>query len=124
MIVLVPTTLPADFGRTYIRVLADRGGVAGGYLAVIGATPTCDGGTACTYATIEGAPGARSLPPGRRVVIAGATNSISEQPCGANCAGSFRATFVSHGATYTIEIKAGRLHDAIIIERGLRPRLR
>ena len=51
MIVLVPTTLPADFGR----VLADRG-VAGGYLAVIGATSTCEGGTACTYATIEGSP--------------------------------------------------------------------
>lgn len=123
MIVLVPTTLPPDFGRAYIRVLADRG-VAGGYLAVVAATPTCDGGTACTYATIEGSPGAPPLPPGRNVVIAGKMNSVSEKPCGANCAGSYRTTFIAHGATYTISIKAGRLHDAIIIERGLRPRLR
>ena len=118
MIVLVPTTLPADFSHAYIRVLEN----AGGYLAIIGATPTCNGGTACTYATIQGSPGAPPLSPGRKVVIAGATNSVSEQPCGANCAGSFRTTFVAHGSMYTISIKAGNLRDASVIERGLRPR--
>jgi hypothetical protein len=124
MIVLVPTALPPDFGRVYQSYFSGTPyAEPGGYLVVLGAVPACDGATACAYGTIEGRPGLH-LPAGKIVMIAGRRNVVDEHPCGANCAGSFTATFLANGATYIVSLKAGTLKEAAIIEGGLRPQRR
>ena len=120
MIILTPTTLPAIFGKVFqTRVASDPG-----YMVVIGGKD-CHGGTACTTATIEGAPAIAAKPRSAHAVhlklshVSAAWYETS--PCGANCAGSFRLTFVRDRATYVVTIKAGTLDEGRLVANGLRP---
>lgn len=119
MTILTPTTLPAIFGKVYqTRVAAGSG-----YMIVIGGKD-CGGGTACTTAAIEGDPKVAVQPHTARAVrltlprVWAAWYETS--PCEANCAGSFRLTFVRDSATYVVSIKAGTLAEVKLIANGLR----
>ena len=120
MIILTPTTLPVIFGKVYQTHVA----AGSGYMIVIGGKD-CHGGTVCTMATIEGTPTFATKPRAANAVnltlphVSGAWYEAS--PCGANCAGSFRLTFVRDRATYIVTIKAGTLAEGTLVANGLRP---
>lgn len=119
MTILTPTTLPAIFGKVYrTRVAAGSG-----YMIFIGGK-RCDGGTVCTMVTVEGESDIVTRPRASRIIhltlprVASAWYETS--PCGANCAGSFRLTFVRDRATYVVSIKASSLAEGRLVANGLR----
>lgn len=122
--VLIPTSAPSDFGDVKITALSGKPySHDGGYVVVLGARPDCEGGTACAYATVEGEPSRKHAPPkGYHAVKLhdGSRGYYIDGPCGANCSGSFQLLFFRGNAEYTIGIKAGRLADGLLIERGLK----
>jgi len=122
--VLVPTSAPSDFGDVKITAMSGRPhSTEGGYLIVLGAVTDCEGGTACAYATVEGEPTRKhAVPRGYHAVKLhdGSKGYYIDGPCGANCSGSFQLVFFRGNAEYMIGIKAGRLADGLLIERGLR----
>lgn len=122
--VLIPTAAPSDFGVVKITAISGKPYThTGGYLIVLGAISDCEGGTACAYASIEGEPShTHVVPKGYRPVKLhdGSRGYYLDGPCGANCSGSFQLIFFRGNAEYTIGIKAGRLADGLLIERGLK----
>lgn len=122
--VLSPTLAPSEFSPLVVTAL---GGAPytkdGGYLIVLGAVSHCDASTSCTFATVEGEPTSTHVVPAGYHPVKfhdGRTGFYSLGRCGANCAGSFNLLFFRDDAEYTISVKAGRLADGLLIERGLK----
>jgi len=117
---LLPTTVPPDFGVTYTTV--DR--VGENYSATIGPIREChDEAPPCTYASVDGEVHTPLDKHGRRPVRLknGTIAWFESHRCGANCAGSATLVFARGGSLYTVSVKAGTLPMTVVIADGLRP---
>jgi hypothetical protein len=122
--VLVPGTVPF-FGPIYLTPHVGLPWTApGGYVVALVPVPGCDG-SACTFASVVGAPGriTRMIPGNAKEVTLhdGSHGFYIETPCTANCEDSSLLTFTRGSAHYEIIVKAGTLEEALAIERGLKP---
>jgi|GEM_PF-4534426 len=121
--VLVPTVVPTSLEVVGIAVDSYSDDE---YSLELVASQACVGvktsGGACTQASVEGQRTAGPTPSGYRPVTLsdGSKGYYLDGPCGMNCHGSFQFTFVRGGVRYTIVINAGKLAQALTIERGLR----
>ncbi len=122
--VLVPTTVPSDYDPIVLTAVSGAPHTKdGGYRVIIGARPDCVGGAACEFAAVEGEPStSHRVPPGFQAVRLhdGSVGYYTLGRCHANCGSTFDLKFYRNGATYDITIKAGRLVDGLLIERGLK----
>ena len=120
MLLLLPTVVPPEFGRTYTTV--DR--LGDNYSATISPIRVChDEAPPCTFASVDGENRKALDTRGRRKVRLknGTIGYFESHRCGANCAGSATLVFERGGNLYTVAVKAGTLRDTVQIADGLRP---
>lgn len=119
MLILLPSAMPPDFGHVVLTI--DKTPTS--YSAIISPVPNCNGGSACTYASVEGEDGPPLDKRGRKAARLhnGTIAWFESHACGANCNGSATLVFKRNGSLYTVAVKAGTLPMAIVIANGLRP---
>ena len=110
--------MPPDFGHTVLTINK----TPTSYSAIISPVPNCNGGSACTYASIEGNEGMRVDKRGRKPTRLkdGTIAWFESHRCGANCNGSATLVFGRNGTLYTVAVKSGTLPMAVTIANGLR----
>ncbi|GAC1594675.1 MAG: hypothetical protein NVS3B28_25500 [Candidatus Velthaea sp.] len=121
--VLVPTRVPAAYGKTYAVPQLQPGQAAShGYSVVLGATPTCDG-TACTFARLDaGSASEVEHNAGRSVTLANGTHAtFATHACAANCMGASQLWFRRGATYYAIAGKGDPLPDLLVIANSLLP---